>query len=116
MERIPVHVRTTAEARLVASAVGKADRFHLRLRGLLGRPEPDRHGGILIIPCRSVHTVGMSYSIDVIFLSRERRVLRIISELPPRRFAGVRGSRFVLELQRGAATTAGLSVGDYLEW
>ncbi|RIQ51081.1 DUF192 domain-containing protein [Bordetella avium] len=68
-----------------------------RLRGLLGRRRPlGGHSGLLIVPCRAVHTVGMSYPIAAWFIGRDGRVLQV-RRLPPWRWASCRGAVAVVE-------------------
>lgn len=87
-----------------------------RLRGLLGRGPLAKDEALLIEPCASVHTFGMGYPIDLAFLDRDGRVLRIVRELKPRRVAARPGARATLEMAAGAAAGLGLRAGDRLEW
>lgn len=74
-----------------------------RMRGLAGL-EVLPSGHALRIPrCGSVHTVGMRFPIDVIFLDREDRVVRVARAVPPRRFAAARRARSVIETRAGEA-------------
>jgi uncharacterized membrane protein (UPF0127 family) len=57
---------------------------------------PDR--ALLIPRCRSVHTFGMRFPIDVIFLAADNRVLRIVPGVPPRRVVGCREASAVIEV------------------
>ncbi len=68
-----------------------------RMRGLLGRPVLRENQGLLIQPCSSIHTVGMGYPIDVIFLDRNWRVLKLTENLGKFRMAWCRNSAMVLE-------------------
>jgi uncharacterized membrane protein (UPF0127 family) len=83
-----------------------------RMRGLLGRRSLPSGQGILLRPAASVHTFFMRFSIDVVFLDDELRVVGIASDLPPWRAAGKRGARAVLELPAGECARRGLQVGD----
>lgn len=80
-----------------------------RLRGLLGRRQPEP---LLLAPAASIHTSGMRFAIDAVFLDADLRVVRVVRALPPWRFAAARGARAVLELPAGAA--GGLTEGDRL--
>ena len=83
--------------------------------GLMGRrPLPDGQG-LLLKPCTSVHTFFMRFPIDVIFLDRTSKVVKIIPAMKPWRAAlGGRGAHSALELNGGSAEAAGLEVGDTL--
>ncbi len=79
----------------------------------MGRRKLGEDEGLLIEPCSSIHTMFMRFAIDVIFLDRERRVVKIATVTPFRVALG-RGSHAVLEVPAGTAERHGLEVGDAL--
>src|SRR5262249_56325036 len=79
-----------------------------RCRGLLGRSGLSSGEGMLLRPTSSVHTAFMRFAIDVVFLDRADRVLKVADDLGPWRMAGCRGARAVLELPAGEARRRGL--------
>ena len=83
-----------------------------RGRGLLLHPRPDIHTAILLRNCRAIHTIGMSYPLDVLFCDGSGRILRIVPGLRPCRVARERRARQVWELRAGAADHWGWRVGD----
>lgn len=84
-----------------------------RRRGLLGRT--DITGALLIEPCRSVHTIGMRFAIDVAYLDRHRQVLDIVT-MPPNRIGKPRlSARSVLEARAGVFEHWGITAGDTLD-
>src|SRR6478672_5819605 len=85
-----------------------------RTRGLLGRDGLKRGEGMLIDRAGSVHMFFMRFPIDVVFLDRNRKVVRIVHGLRPWRVAGARKAVAALELPVGAAGEAGLEEGDVL--
>jgi uncharacterized protein len=87
-----------------------------RMRGLLGRSSLPSGQGILLRPAASVHTFFMRFSIDVVFLDAELRVVAIAADLRPWRAAGKRGARAVVELPAGECERRGLEVGDQLRF
>lgn len=87
-----------------------------RMRGLLGRPRLGADQALLIEPCNSVHTFGMRYPIDVLFLDRELRVLAITADLRPGRMAWSWRARRVLEMAAGSAQRLAIGVGHRLSW
>lgn len=92
-----------------------AESFVARLVGLLGRRELLREEGLLIKPGGSVHTLGMRFAIDVLFLDRRMSILKIASALRPGRVAvAPRGTCCVLEIEAGRAASLGLCIGTQL--
>ena len=87
-----------------------------RMRGLLGKSSLPSGQGILLRPAASVHTFFMRFSIDVVFLDDELRVVAIAADLRPWRAAGKRGARAVVELPAGECERRGLAVGDQLRF
>jgi uncharacterized protein len=76
-----------------------------RLRGLAGLPAMPPHAGLLLPRTRSVHTFGMRFALDLYWLDRNGRVIRVDRAVPPRRVRACRAARAVVELP--AATAAG---------
>jgi len=80
-----------------------------RLRGLIGRDWPE--GVALEIPrCRSVHTFGMRFALDLVWLDGARRVVRIDRAVPPRRVRSCRAARSVLEVRTPGIEGGGFEV------
>lgn len=88
--------------------------FLLRLRGLLGRQPPAPGTALLIVPCRAVHTVGMRYAIDVVFVAGDGRVLRVCSRVAPMHARVCRQAWGVAELAAGEARRLGIVDGATL--
>jgi protein-S-isoprenylcysteine O-methyltransferase Ste14/uncharacterized membrane protein (UPF0127 family) len=96
-----------------ASAAGGA---LTRLTGLLGTSRPDPGTALYLSPCTGVHTFGMRYPIDVIFLDGGGRVLKILQNMVPNRISGiVPGARSVLEVPYGALANGQVQAGDELQ-
>ena len=72
-----------------------------RLLGLAGLDRLPSGAALLIPRCRSVHTIGMRFPIDVVFLAGEGTPVGVAERLPPGRFAGRRAARAVLETAAG---------------
>jgi uncharacterized protein len=70
-----------------------------RLLGLALRRRPPAHA-LLLPRCRSVHTFGMRFPLDLIWLDREGRVLRVDEAVPPCRVRSCRDAAAVLEAGR----------------
>ena len=92
-------------------ALEVAETRSARRRGLLGRSSVDG-GALLITKCRSVHTLGMRFAIDVAHLDSSMRVLRVRTMPPQRLGAPVLRARHVLEADAGALGRWNLRVGN----
>ena len=107
--------RTRGE--ILGDRVPRAGTFLSRLRGLLGRCPLAEGEGLWIAPCRCVHTFGMSYPIDVLFLDEAGIVLGLYPDLPPARvtryFPKAAGA---LELPAGVILRTNTARGDLVEF
>jgi uncharacterized protein len=102
----------------LATRLSVADTHWSRLRGLIGKTSSDfrQEHGLWIVPCRGVHTLGMRFPIDVIYLTSENVVLHLEQGLAPWRFAPVRfQAASVLELPENTVRSTGTTIGDQLE-
>jgi len=102
----------------LATALAVADTHWTRLRGLLGLRSSDfRNGsGLWIVPCHGVHTLGMGFPIDVVYLDQAMTVIHIQNDLQPWRFAPVRAhAASVLELPCRTAAETNTALGDKIE-
>jgi len=98
----------------VALEVDVAATRATRRRGLLGRESLGATEGLLLTPCKAVHTVGMRFAIDVIFIDRDGRAVRIVPALAPWRIAMSARAKAVIELAAGTAAAADIRIGDML--
>jgi uncharacterized membrane protein (UPF0127 family) len=117
-----MHVEMASKTKLIYNlangervCVGElADRPLARMRGLIGRQALPAGEGVLLKPANSIHTAFMRFSIDVLFLDRDLRVLGIVERMRPWRLASKRKARRVLELSAGESARRGVRVGDRL--
>ena len=98
----------------VALEVDVAATRATRRRGLLGRDSLGATEGLLLSPCKAVHTVGMRFPIDVIFIDRDGRAVRIVPALAPWRIAMSARAKAVIELAAGTAAASDIRIGDLL--
>jgi uncharacterized membrane protein (UPF0127 family) len=75
--------------------------FRARLLGLARLDREEAGVGLLIPRCNSVHTFGMRFELDLVFLDQAQCALTIRRAVPPRRFASHRAATAVLELPSG---------------
>ncbi len=99
----------------MAGRVEKADTPATRSKGLLGRESLAQDEGLWIVPCPMIHTFFMKFAIDVLFLDKSLKVVRVIEGLKPWRVSPwVLRAHSVLELA-GGSLKGSVAVGDVLE-
>ncbi|HXW54817.1 MAG TPA: DUF192 domain-containing protein [Candidatus Cybelea sp.] len=113
-----VYVYNKTKETFVATEATVADSYLSRLVGLLGKTKRwAQHGkGLWIIPSRGIHTIGMLFPIDLIFLSKEKEVVHVEEYVRPFRISKVSlKAMSVLELPPHAIYRSRTQVGDKLE-
>ncbi len=87
-----------------------------RMLGLLGRNNLSAGHALHIKPCGSIHTLGMRFNLDLIFLDRNLTVVKIVCDVTPFKMVlGGKHAASVIELESGWFDWSKLSVGDNLE-
>lgn len=109
-------VRLLAGADGTRVRVAVADSPWTRMVGLLAHRALPGDEGLWLSPAWSIHTWFMRFPIDVVFVDRDDRVLRIVEALGPWRLASQRKAHAVIELAAGRARTLGLREGRRLDW
>jgi uncharacterized protein len=102
----------------LATHLAVAQTHWTRLRGLLGTSHGDFGNGcgLWIRPCRGIHTLAMSFPIDVVYLDRAGRVVHLEHNLQPWRFSPVRmQAASVLELPSHTVARTETALGDLIE-
>ena len=98
----------------VATQVEIAATRRSRNRGLLGRDHLDEAAAMLLAPCTSVHTVGMRFPIDVVFVDRQGYAVKVVRNLRPWRIALSIGGSAVIEMAAGSLRWGQVVPGDRL--
>ena len=111
-----LRIRNITRGTELACAADVADTSRKRRTGLLQHESLPAGEGLWIIPCEGIHTFGMKFPIDVLFLDRKRKVLEIRAGMPRARLAFCLRAHSVLELPAGTAEATGTLPGDQLEF
>ncbi|HAJ95807.1 MAG TPA: hypothetical protein DCP02_06200 [Actinobacteria bacterium] len=98
---------------MIANRVFTADNFLQRLFGLLFKNPLNDGEALLIRGCTSIHTIGMRYNVDAVFIDERGTVLSTFKDIPPWRFTPyIRGARSVIEFSSGLLKEKSLNEGD----
>jgi len=86
-----------------------------RLRGLMGRKGLSVNEALWLRPCNSIHTFWMRFAIDVLFLDRQLRIVKLVENLRPFRLTlPATRAASVIELPAHAIARHHLRLGDEL--
>lgn len=107
-------VRNETRNTVLAELADLADSSAKRRKGLLGRDSLPVGQGLWIIPCESVHTWGMRFPIDVLYLDRKKRIQKLRSVMTPWRLSFCLSAHSVLELPAGVIDDTNTQRGDQL--
>jgi uncharacterized protein len=101
---------------ILAQEARLADKLWARMKGLLGEQKLLPGQGLVLKPCNSIHTFFMNFSIDVLFLDKADRVVKMFSVLKPFRLTSVYFSaHLAIELPAGVIQATGTSLGDIVQ-
>lgn len=108
-------LRNVSNGSILATEVTRASNAWARGIGLLGHAAVAPHEGLWIDGCSAVHTIGMRATIDLYFLDRDMRILKIASAVRPNRLAVTcRSAVCVVELGMTGDVPRDVLVGDRL--
>lgn len=100
----------------LTSRAGIANTSELRRRGLLKHDSLEEGDGLWIAPCEAVHSFGMKFTIDVLYLDKQKRVVKMRPRMVKSRISLCLTAHSVLELPEGMIEKTGTQVGDQLEF
>lgn len=89
---------------VLAEQVFVANSFWTRFLGLMGKARLQPSEGLMLIGVGSIHTCFMRFSIDVVYLDEEFRVLHVETVRPWRIGSFIKRTKHVLELSEGKAS------------
>ena len=111
-----LRVTNQSRGQVLADRADVADTSAKRRTGLLKRTGLDPGEGLWIAPCEGVHTFGMKFPIDVVFLNRKKKILKIRPNMVRGRMSISLRAHSVLELPAGTLEATGTAKGDQLEF
>ncbi len=99
----------------IADKLAIADSMFSRMKGLLGKDSLQKGEALLIKPCMGIHTFGMRFPIDVIFLDKQNKVVALKKNVPPNRMSAIHFSAAsVMELSAGVLDDCDITTGDQI--
>ena len=111
-----MQVKNLTRLTVLATCLEVADSGVKRNKGLLGRKGLAPGEGLWIMPCESVHTFGMQFSIDLVYLDRKLRIRKVCNNVAPWRISACLSAHSVIELPSGTVVATRSTSGDTLEF
>jgi len=115
MKRDLVAINVTRGVQLTHCA-RVADSILTRVIGLLLDKQLAQGDGLWIKPCNSIHSIGMKFVFDAIFLDQDLKVVHLMSGMKAWKASKmVWSAKSVLELPDGLIVQTGTEIGDQFE-
>jgi uncharacterized membrane protein (UPF0127 family) len=108
-------LRNHTRQQIVAERLEAAIDSPSRRKGLLGRSGLAAGAGLVLAPCRGIHTAFMQFPIDVIFVRRDGSIARVIERLQPWRVGVSPFAYATVELPAGTVHHTATRAGDILQ-
>jgi uncharacterized membrane protein (UPF0127 family) len=108
----PCILQNSRTRRVLAVEIEPAFDSRSRNRGLLGRRSLDDGSALILAPCSSIHTFFMHFAIDVLFVKKDGRVVKMYPDLRAWRIAFAVGAFAAIELPAGTAAASDTRSGD----
>ncbi len=106
-------LREEGTGRVVVARLEVAKSLWKQTVGLLGRRQLPPDAGMWLEPCNSIHTIGMQFAIDVLFLDASGRLVRAAPDVKPWRICWpVLGARVVVEMPAGSIALRNIQLGN----
>ena len=110
-----VAIANETRSTVLGERISVAETSLSRMVGLLRHKFLEPGSGLLIYPSQAIHTVGMKFGIDVLFVDRHWRVVALKSNMVPFRLSRIHWkARCVVELPVGTIDQTATAVGDQL--
>ena len=110
-------LRNARDNTIIGDRIGLADTWESRYRGLLGRASLSEGEGLIITSCNSIHSFGMRFAFDVLFLDADKTVVSYATNVGPSRNVDSESSaEYAVELPAGTINGKKIKIGDRLQW
>lgn len=107
-----MQIRSSEDSQIIANNATIADTFTSRLKGLMFRQSMEEGEALVIQPCNMIHTFGMKFPIDVLFVSKDNKVEHLIEDFCPNRISPMIHKAFkVVELPVGVINKRDIQKG-----
>ena len=101
---------------IIAQNASVAHSFYSRSKGLLGRSSLSEGEALIIPHCQSIHMFFMRFSIDVIFIDKQDKVVGLVEKIKPFQLSGVFWkASYAIEAAEGTIHSSQTQLGDLVQ-
>ena len=111
-----ITVKNLTKQSVLADRAGVANTPETRNRGLLKHTSLEKGDGLWISPTQAVHMFFMKFALDLVYLDRQKTVVKVRHNVKPWRISAALKARSVLELPVGVIEESRTEVGDQLDF
>jgi uncharacterized protein len=109
-------VNNLTKSTMLADRAGIANTPETRNRGLLRHTSLEPGDGLWIAPTQAVHMFFMKFALDLVYLDRQKKVVKVRHNVKPWRISAALKAHSVLELPVGTIGSSRTEIGDQLEF
>ncbi len=107
-------IRNLSKNTVLGDRIDAADTSEKRRTGLLKHTGLGAGEGLWIVPCEGVHTFGMKFAIDVVYVNKKKQVVKVRPNMVRRRISLCLSAHSVVELPVGVIESTSTAAGDQL--
>lgn len=111
-----IRVVNRTRSAVLGDRIAVANTPDTRNRGLLKHSSLEKGEGLWIVPTQSIHMFFMKFALDIVYLNKAKRVVKIVRHLKPWRISLCLRAHSVLELPAGVIDGTGTEKGDQMEF
>ncbi len=108
-------ITSSQQGTMISSKAKIANSFGLRLKGLMFDKSLDESGALIFYHAPAIHTCFMNFAIDIVFLDKDNKVIRICEAVKPWKMVFCPSAKLVIELPSHRASRRSLEIGDKLD-
>jgi len=109
-------IKNKSKVVVLSESAKIASSFFSRLRGLMFKKSLNEQNALIFINAPSIHTFFMRFPIDILFLDKGMRIIRICQSIYPGRCVFCLNSAFTIEFPAFRLEKLNVEIGDILEF
>ena len=114
-KKVIYNIVNKSKGKPICNKAELANNYFSRLMGLMFRKSLGNDECLAFYNAPSIHTCFMRFPLDLVFIDKDKKVIKICEGIKPWRFVISRGSYLTLEFSPNKISTENIELGDILE-